>query len=308
MNQVIRLNVNNELSKIGSEFSLATRFCLDGDEIKDLTRISKIFLILNGATGAQIENIPLPLAGHFVIWANNVIYMKLKLLRNEIQSYSRSNQFTTTKMNRILSLFDNLYQCIEHMVFIERGNIEDNISYDISKVELEKFDRFNTRNYNTFENSSWKQWFVKVESEFDNLEQHCRNKINQYDISNMSTWDYVKSFFYPSYWWDTVKRGIYGFVPYKSKVSSYKEVREEVNKRGTVIFNRREDVMTAFDTLQQFNLTLRTEFDELQNYEHARDNTPFNQQRVIAFTNECDRYFAMIRAQFGFLQENQNFQ
>ena len=49
---------------------------MDGNEISILTRITIIFILLNGATGGQVENIPLPLAGHFVIWCNNNYALK----------------------------------------------------------------------------------------------------------------------------------------------------------------------------------------------------------------------------------------
>merc|ERR1711871_601772 len=159
MNQVISLNINNEIQKIGKEFSRSTKLCLDGNEIARLTRITSIFILLNGATGAQVENIPLPLAGHFVIWCNNKIYIKLRLLRSEIQSYSRANQFTIRKINRIIEIFNSIYLCLNHMVFASRMNIPDEESYEDAKAKMERFGRYNIRNFNEFDQSSWKQWF-----------------------------------------------------------------------------------------------------------------------------------------------------
>lgn len=319
MAKVINININKELKKIGSEFGLSTRMCFDGNEVKELERISKIFIMLNGATGALVENIPLSLAGHFVIWCNNTIYLKLKLLRSEIQSYVRLNNYNLRKINRIIEIFNSIYLCVNHIIFTAKNhipngnnipvviNIPDGILYSEALRHLELFDRYNSRNYNTFDQYSWKQWFEKIESDYDSLEESCREKINRYNISDMTTWQYIRSFFSTEYWWDTITRGIYGAIPYKWKAESYEDLRKQVNKRGTIIFNRREDVQTSLDTFEQFNLTLQSELIEIREHPDSRISTPINQQRVISFSNECDRYFALIRSQMGFLQENQNF-
>ncbi len=304
---ITEANLNNKIKNLGSVFGLTTRMCFDENEIKEFLRISKTFISLNGATGGTQENIPLPLAGHFVIWCNDTIFHKLRLLRSEIQSYVRSNEYNLRKINRIIQIFSTIYLCIDHIVFTTRNNIPDGISYNNALRHLETFSRYNTRNYPTFLECCFKQWFEKIETEYNTLEMHCREKVDIYDISEMTTWQYIRSFFDRQYWWETVTKGPYGIIPYKWKSDSYENLRKNVHSRANVIFNRREDIQTSLDTFEQFNLTLQSELNEIRDHPDSRTNNPINQQRAISFANECDRYFALIRSQIGFLQENQNF-
>ena len=277
------------------ELSFFQKCAIDSKEKQMMNKITKIFLALNGASGCNVRNIPHNMAGFFSCYVDMKIYQRMMILKQRIDSYQRFTDSTQRMFNNILNEFNEIKEHWNHVVTQKRGEIPQDVSFEVALNHLQELDIVSSPNYGDYDGYSWIQWYEYLQSQFNILIENCKEKSESYQ-QNWKQW--FVSIFNPVSWAYFVYNG---FTTYSKTAIEYTNFKDgSVIPKRNIIFSRLDDVITAsqaFNDLEELIVLEETTISDPKNCQKTQQVL----ENTLVFKSECNRLFSIIRNKIGFI-------